>query len=184
VIPILLLSLLGTVLATAGALYALSRLPEDFLIRPVPVIVREGPGDWARLIARNVAGAMALVVGVLLSLPGVPGPGVATMLLGFLLLDFPGKRRLESRLLSRPHLLAAVNSLRRHLHRPPLVPPHPHAPADAASAASLLAEPSPAEPALAEPTLAQPEPAPPDAAQPVRASSDPPPSNPSCAGDP
>lgn len=124
------LSFLATLLATGGALVALAHLPVDFLLRPT--IPRVTTADWARLIIRNVLGVVALVVGMILVLPGVPGPGVATMLLGFLLLDFPGKRRLEGRLLRRPHLLATVNGLRRRMRRPPLMPPaHPDAPADA-----------------------------------------------------
>jgi len=41
---------------------------------------------------KNFLGVFLLVVGVILALPGVPGPGVLTIFVAVLLLDFPGKR--------------------------------------------------------------------------------------------
>jgi hypothetical protein len=77
-----------------------------------------------RLAARsgkNVLGAILVVIGTILSLPGVPGQGVLTILVGFMLLDLPGKRRLERRIVGRRRLLRAINRLRKRFGRPPLV---------------------------------------------------------------
>jgi hypothetical protein len=35
-------------------------------------------------------------------------------------LNFPGKRRLERRLIRRPAISRGINRLRTHFHRPPL----------------------------------------------------------------
>jgi hypothetical protein len=57
----------------------------------------------------------------MMSVPGVPGQGLLTILIGVMLLDFPGKRRLERWLLRRRGVLAAINKVRARYGRPPLV---------------------------------------------------------------
>jgi hypothetical protein len=74
-------------------------------------------------IARNGLGLILVMAGLLLSLPGVPGQGVMTTLIGLLLIDFPGRRRLERALLRRPGVLPALNRLRARFGKPPLSPP-------------------------------------------------------------
>jgi len=64
------------------------------------------------VVGKNILGVLLVVIGVLLSIPGVPGQGLLTILLGIMLLDFPGKRRLEQKLLSRPQILKTINRLR------------------------------------------------------------------------
>jgi len=76
---------------------------------------------WCAIILKNILGLLLVALGLLLSLPGVPGQGLLTALIGVMLLDFPGKRRLERRLVSRPSLLAAINALRARFGRPALV---------------------------------------------------------------
>lgn len=71
--------------------------------------------------AKNILGAMLVVVGMILVLPGVPGQGVLTILVGVMLLDLPGKRRLERRIVGRPRILRAINGLRKRFGKPPLV---------------------------------------------------------------
>ena len=60
-------------------------------------------------------------LGILLSLPGVPGQGILTILLGLIMLDIPGKRPLEARIIKRPAVLAAINGLRAKYNKPPLI---------------------------------------------------------------
>ena len=75
----------------------------------------------AGLVGKNLIGAILVVLGIVMSLPGVPGQGVLTILLGVMLLDFPGKRQLEYRLISRPSVLRTVNSVRERFGKPALV---------------------------------------------------------------
>ena len=77
-----------------------------------------------RLVAslfKNLAGVLLVALGVVMSLPGVPGQGVLTILIGIMLLDFPGKRELERRIVRRPKVLRAINGLRARFDKPPLV---------------------------------------------------------------
>lgn len=76
---------------------------------------------WSALILKNVLGWGLIAIGIVLSLPGVPGQGFLTILIGLMLVNFPGKRRLERKLVCRPKVLAAVNRLRARFGKPPLV---------------------------------------------------------------
>jgi hypothetical protein len=69
---------------------------------------------------KNLAGVVLLLLGFVMALPGVPGQGVLTMIIGLTLLDFPGKIALERRLVGRPFVLRQLNRLRGRFHRPPL----------------------------------------------------------------
>jgi amino acid transporter len=61
---------------------------------------------------KNLLGLLLVALGIVMSIPGVPGQGILTILLGIMLLDFPGKRDLEYRLVSRPRVLNTINKLR------------------------------------------------------------------------
>lgn len=87
----------------------------DFLIDRHPFV------RWTGLIMKNLIGVALVVLGIIMALPGVPGPGVVTILLGIMLLDFPGKRALELKLVSRPTVLGAINQMRGRFDKPPLV---------------------------------------------------------------
>jgi hypothetical protein len=72
------------------------------------------------LVAKNIAGAILLLLGFVMALPGIPGQGVLTMIIGLTLVDFPGKRGIERRILRHRRVLDAINRLRARFHRPPL----------------------------------------------------------------
>ena len=81
-----------------------------------PFLVR-----WGAVIAKNILGVFLICLGILLSLPGVPGQGVLTILLGLIMVDIPGKRPLEAKIIQRPTVLAAINKLRAKYDKPPLI---------------------------------------------------------------
>lgn len=70
--------------------YFSSRHDRDFLPNS-PWLVR-----WGAVIAKNIAGVFLILLGIVLSLPGIPGQGILTILLGIIFLDIPGKRPLEA----------------------------------------------------------------------------------------
>ena len=73
------------------------------------------------IFGKNLLGVVLVVLGVVMSIPGVPGQGILTILLGVMLLDFPGKQRLEQRLVSRPQVLNTINKLRHKFGKPKLI---------------------------------------------------------------
>src|SRR5215212_995642 len=82
-----------------------------------------GPHPWlhaAKVIGKNIAGILLVALGVVLSLPGVPGQGLLTILLGIMLLDFRGRDRLEQKLLSKPSIVNTINGLRERFGKRPL----------------------------------------------------------------
>jgi hypothetical protein len=72
-------------------------------------------------LAKNLLGILLVALGIVMSIPGVPGQGILTILLGVMLLDFPGKRKLEYKLVSRPTIFKAINRLRHRFGKPELV---------------------------------------------------------------
>jgi len=76
---------------------------------------------WIGIAIKNLVGVLLVLLGILMSIPGVPGQGMLTILLGIVLLDLPGKRRVERALIGRPSVLAKINRLRLRFGRPPLV---------------------------------------------------------------
>ena len=72
------------------------------------------------IAGKNLAGLVLFVVGLVMALPGIPGQGILTMIVAVTLIDFPGKRGLERRLIGRPWVLRQLNRLRARFHRPPL----------------------------------------------------------------
>ena len=73
------------------------------------------------IVVKNVLGVILIVTGIILSLPGVPGPGLLTVFIGIMLTDVPGKRVLESKIIGRPSVLAAINKLRAKYNKPALI---------------------------------------------------------------
>ena len=73
---------------------------------------------WAGIVVKNVIGLVLVILGVVMMV--APGPGVLTILLGVTLLDFPGKRRLELKLVRRPAVRQAIDRVRARFGRPPL----------------------------------------------------------------
>ena len=73
----------------------------------------------ALLAGKNLLGYLLLVAGIAMLV--LPGQGLLTMLLGFILVDLPGKYRFERWLVARPLVLKTINLLRRRAGRDPLV---------------------------------------------------------------
>jgi len=95
--------------------WILVKLPADHFSKSRKTKFWAGPRPWihaAKVIGKNIAGVLLVALGIVLSLPGVPGQGLLTVLLGIMLLDFPGRHRLEQKLLSKPSIVNSINKLR------------------------------------------------------------------------
>ncbi|MBX3301121.1 MAG: hypothetical protein KF693_02780 [Nitrospira sp.] len=107
--------------------FILVRLPTDFFDTRVPRRWMENHHPVLRLfghLVKNVIGAIFLFVGFLMLF--LPGQGILTMLIGVTMLDFPGKRKLEARMIGQPAVLNTVNSMRQKFGKPPLtIAPQP-----------------------------------------------------------
>ena len=104
--------------------FILVRIPPDYFHKDRPRNLwsdRHPAVRFLGVFAKNLLGILLVVLGILMSIPGVPGQGILTILLGLMLLDFPGKRNLEYKLVSRPQVLKTINKLRHRFGKPSLV---------------------------------------------------------------
>jgi len=110
---------LGTLIAIP---FILVRLPADYFDVRVPRPWMEDHHPVLRLVGhimKNAVGAIFLFAGFLMLF--LPGQGVLTMLIGISMLDFPGKRKVEAKLIGQPTVLSVVNSMRQKFNKPPLL---------------------------------------------------------------
>ena len=109
----------------------LARIPADYFARSESLFTswrRRHPLASAALqVARNLLGVVLLLAGLVMMV--LPGQGIITVLVALTLLNFPGKRRLELRIVRQRQVRGAIDWIRRRAGRPPLVIPEP--PSDA-----------------------------------------------------
>ena len=99
---------------------AIAYLPTDYFLSKRPMRRIKHPILRIGLkVIKNLIAAVLIVVG-LVQIP-LPGQGVLTMLIGIVLSDIPGKRKLERRIIRLPAILSAANNIRSRFKRPLLV---------------------------------------------------------------
>lgn len=88
------------------------------------VLPAESPGLMA-FMKRQILGLVSLVLGLFLSIPGVPGPGFVFVVLAFLLMDFPGKNKLIGMIQHRKWFRIARVIIRKKAHTLLILPKTP-----------------------------------------------------------
>ena len=68
---------------------------------------------------KNLFAVILVIVGII-QIP-LPGQGLLTILIGIIISDVPGKRKLEHRIISSPVVLTAANTIRSRFKRPSFV---------------------------------------------------------------
>ncbi len=103
--------------------FILVKLPADYFCSHYDRQIWSGRAPALRIaaaIGKNLLGIILIMAGIVMTLPGVPGQGLLTILLGIMLVDFPGKDRLERKLLYRPAVRNSIDKLRARFGKPPL----------------------------------------------------------------
>jgi hypothetical protein len=113
-------SILSFFASVVGATWALRRLPVDYLLSEPERVPRAAT---LALVLRNLIGFVLLVLGAIMLV--LPGQGLLTIIAALALMDFPGKRRLERRLMLRPRVFTAINRLRLRAGQPRLLATDP-----------------------------------------------------------
>jgi len=115
------LSVASIVVVAVAIPIAAITLPADYFLRrersPLPVWTRHPLIHTPLLIAKNSVALVLIVLGVTLLL--LPGQGLLTILVGVLMLDFPGKYRFERWLIYRPRILQSFNRIRARAGKAP-----------------------------------------------------------------
>ncbi|WP_319562619.1 PGPGW domain-containing protein [Marispirochaeta sp.] len=98
-------------------------IPADYFIRP-PRPLAERPHPVLRiflLIIKNCTGAVFLIAGFAMLF--IPGQGLLTIFIGLMLMNFPGKRRFELKLICNKQIKRAVSWIRQRAKAAPLLLP-------------------------------------------------------------
>lgn len=123
---VLIFSLVTVIVTAVGVPWFFCRIAPDHFVDEQRLTMAFAPeGSWWRpvlLALRSVLGVALVLLGVLMLV--LPGQGVLTIIAGFLLGYFPGKRRFERWLVSREPIFRGINAMRRRAHRAPLERPH------------------------------------------------------------
>ncbi|WP_269523196.1 PGPGW domain-containing protein [Coraliomargarita parva] len=93
-------------------------MPADYFQRE-PVGLKElRPIRLVGRLLKNLLGAVLLLGGIAMLF--LPGQGLLTIFLGSSLIDFPGKRKLEQKLIRKRAIERPIVWIRRKAKRPPL----------------------------------------------------------------
>ena len=115
-------SILIFIISILGISWFVAQIPEDYFLSS-----KRKPSKWqeqkpilrlAVLFGKNIIG-VSLIIGGLLMLV-LPGQGLLTIVTGLLLINYPGKYKLEQKLVTIPSVFRALNWIRVKANKPPL----------------------------------------------------------------
>ena len=124
-VKVVLASVLLAVVSLAVLVVAIIKMSPDYFVADKPP---DSSWRWRHPLLRIVFKALKSIAGLVLLLAGIvllltPGQGLLTMLVGLSLIEFPGKRRLEQRMLRERHVLKSITWLRARAGRAPMIVP-------------------------------------------------------------
>jgi len=116
------LLILQIIISYAAIIFVMVKLPADYFSSTYaknqntnsPFLIR-----WGGAILKNLIGILLIIAGIIMIV--TPGPGGLTILLGLIMMDIPGKRPLEAKLIQKPAVLSAINKLRARYGKTPLI---------------------------------------------------------------
>ena len=104
--------------------FIVAALPDNYFEqkkRPKPLYKPLSLNWLTKKLLKNVLGITLLLSGIVMLI--LPGQGIATLIIGLLLIDYPGKYQLEKKIISYPVILNGINWFRRkqrkNLFKPP-----------------------------------------------------------------
>ena len=115
-------SILIFIISILGISWFVAQIPEDYFL-----LSKRKPSKWQErkpalrlivLFGKNIIG-FSLITGGLLMLV-LPGQGLLTIVTGLLLINYPGKYKLEQKLVTMPSIFRALNWIRVKANKPPL----------------------------------------------------------------
>jgi uncharacterized membrane protein YesL len=120
---LLVISLLTAILTLALVPVLITNIPADYFSseQRLHINTRHPLLNYVIKAAKNLLGAVLLLVGFVLLF--LPGQGLILIFVGLLIMNYPGKYRLECWLVRRRGVLTTMNALRaRHGKAPLLLP--------------------------------------------------------------
>jgi archaellum biogenesis protein FlaJ (TadC family) len=116
-------SLLVFLISLASLPWLVAKIPEDYFLhrkrkKTLPLTTAAFAHYLFLRLARNLVGLILLAGGFLMLF--IPGQGVLTMVMGLILVDYPGKYSVEKAIIGYPAVFKGLNWLRAKAHKPPL----------------------------------------------------------------
>ncbi|MBE8189465.1 MAG: hypothetical protein HAW58_01025 [Candidatus Thioglobus sp.] len=103
---------IGTLLLTP---YLLGLIPVNYFV----VKTQKNSYNFWILGLKNILGLLLILAGIIMLI--TPGQGIISILVGLFLMDFPGKRNLEIKLIGHNGTFKTVNWLRNKAGKPPFI---------------------------------------------------------------
>ena len=102
-----------------------ARIPVDYFVDERRHVARTRDQHplvyWSGLVVKNVIGVVFIIAGIAMLV--LPGQGILSILIGISLSSFPGKFRMERKLVSLPKVMDGINWLRGKSGKPALIAP-------------------------------------------------------------
>ena len=99
-------SLLIFTFSLLGISWLVAQIPENYFLRLMILVIK------------NILGAFLIIGGLMMLV--LPGQGLLTIVTGFLFVDYPGKFKLERKMVSYPAILNSLNWIRSKSNKAPL----------------------------------------------------------------
>ena len=114
-------SLVMVVASVVALPWFIARLPTEYFARVSHPELRSVDlgAHPVRRVLKNAVGGLLAIAG--LSMLFLPGQGLVTLLVALTLLEFPGKARLERRLIENDTVFSALNWLREKAQKEPFI---------------------------------------------------------------
>ena len=126
--------LLGIVGGVSAIMFIASILSVPFLVSLIPADYFQYPDAYRIhhtfkhpfirvmiISAKNIVGWFLVFAGIIMLI--LPGQGLLTIIMGLLLVNFPGKRKTEVFLITNQRILRSINWLRAKRNKEPLLTP-------------------------------------------------------------
>jgi hypothetical protein len=115
------ISLITFVLSIILIPWYIGRLPSDFfyILQTQPLEPRDKRTSFGFLVLRNCCGILLILAGGIMLF--MPGQGLLTILIGILLMSFPGKLRLILCLANKPSVQTSLNWTRKKMRQKPFI---------------------------------------------------------------
>lgn len=98
--------------------FLLGHMPVDYFINPYQHKLEiKHPGNLLIVIIKSLFGFCLLLAGIVMLI--TPGQGIISILLGLFLMQFPGKHKLELKIIKHNPTFLALNWLRSKANKPP-----------------------------------------------------------------
>ena len=103
--------------------YFIKKIPYDYFLndkRGISEYKDKNPIFWIVTLAlKNIVGYCLIMGGILMLV--LPGQGLLTILVGLMLSDYPGKFKLEKRIIKTNLILKTINWYRNKSNIPPII---------------------------------------------------------------